>query len=312
MIKPLQQQQRLQHGVAIVLAMSVVALAAIAAIAIMVSQSTWARQSELRAEHVQAEIVVQAGIDWSRAVLSDDRRVSTVDHLGEPWALKLPAMPVENGKLEGFLEDQQGKFNLNNLVVDGVVNANNLLQFQRLLKVLGLPISLADKLADWIDGDSSEMPAGAEDSYYLMQQPAYFAANRPLIDVAELAQVAGFDVGVRERLRPFVSALPRYTPVNVNTTSPEVLAAIVEGLDIDGARALVAKRDNAYFRDRADFVSRLSGYGNATVANEVITVSSDYFLTWVQVTIGEAEAHGSALLQRQGTKWPEIVWHKTL
>jgi general secretion pathway protein K len=308
-ILPRQRQLR-QHGVAIVLAMSVVALAAIAAMAIMVSQSTWARQSELRSEHVQAEIVVQAGIDWSRAVLSDDRRISTVDHLGEPWALKLPAMPVDNGKLEGFLEDQHGKFNLNNLVTNGKVNADQLLHFQRLLTLLGLPISLADKLVDWIDTDNQEMPAGAEDSYYLMQQPAYFSANRPLVDVTELAQVAGFDIGVREKLRPFVSALPRFTAINVNTASPEVLAAIIDGLGIDGARALVAKRDNAYFRDRADFLSRLPG--GASVANEVITVNSDYFMTWVHVTIGEAEAQGSALLERQGTKWPEIVWHKTL
>src|SRR5450759_3330110 len=96
-----------QRGVAIVLAMGVVALAALAATAIMVSQSTWSRQSELTAEHVQAQILVQTGVDWCRAVLSDDRRASSVDHLGEPWALRLPPMPVENGVLEGHIEDQQ-------------------------------------------------------------------------------------------------------------------------------------------------------------------------------------------------------------
>ena len=82
-----------QRGVAIVLAISVVALATLVATAIMVSQSTWARQLELTAEHVQARSVLQAGADWARAVLSDDRRLSNVDHLGEPWALRLPPMP---------------------------------------------------------------------------------------------------------------------------------------------------------------------------------------------------------------------------
>ena len=81
--------------------MGVVALAAIAAAALMISQSTWARQLELTAEHIQARAVLQAGADWARAVLSDDKRMSSVDHLGEPWALRLPAMPVENGEVIG-------------------------------------------------------------------------------------------------------------------------------------------------------------------------------------------------------------------
>ena len=76
--------------VAVVLAMGVVALAAIAAAAMLASQSTWSRHVELTAEHVQAQALVHAGVDWARALLSDDRRVSNVDHLGEPWALRLP------------------------------------------------------------------------------------------------------------------------------------------------------------------------------------------------------------------------------
>ena len=83
--------------------MGVVALAALAATAMMVSQSTWSRQAELTAGHVQAQALLQAGVDWSRAVLGNDRRYSSVDHLGEPWALRLPPMPVENGELSGYM-----------------------------------------------------------------------------------------------------------------------------------------------------------------------------------------------------------------
>src|SRR5712691_2917795 len=90
-----------QRGVAIVLAMGVVALAAMAATAIMITQSTWWRAAELAAAHVQAQTLVQAGVDWSRAMLSDDRRLSNIDHLGEPWALRLPPMSVESGELAG-------------------------------------------------------------------------------------------------------------------------------------------------------------------------------------------------------------------
>jgi len=298
-----------QRGVAIVLAMGVVTLAAMAAGTIMVTQSTWARQSELTADHVQAQTLVQTGVDWVRAVLSDDRRLSSVDHLGEPWALRLPPMPVDNGTLEGYIDDQQGAFNLNNLVKDGKVNLAQLARFRRLLSILALPPALADALADWIDTDSEPQPQdGAEDGYYLSLQPPYLAANRPLTDVAELALVRGFDGNVRARLRPFVTALPRFTAVNVNTASPEVLAAVVEGLDLDGARALTAQRERAYFRGCPDFFSQLPN--GLTAAAEDITVSSDYFMATLHVTTGGAEARGTALLARGDAGWPAIVWRK--
>jgi len=298
-----------QHGVAIVLAMGVVALAALAAIAMMVAQSTWSRQVELTAGHAQAQLLTQAGLDWARAVLSDDRRSNSVDHLGEPWALRLPPMPVENGELSGYIEDQQGKFNLNNLVKSGKVNLAQLAHFQRLLSVLGLPPALAGALTDWIDADSEPQPQdGAEDAYYLSLQPPYLAANRPLIDVAELALVRGFDDNVRARLRPFVSALPVFTPVNMNTASPEVIAAVVDGLGLDGARALVEKRERAYFPDRTDLLNQLPR--GVLVATEDISFSSDYFIATTRVTIGGAQARGSALLARGIAGWPAIVWRK--
>ena len=298
-----------QRGVAIVLALAVVALAALAATAMLVSQSTWSRQVELTAGHAQAQHLLQAGLDWSRAVLSDDRRVSDVDHLGEPWALRLPSMPVENGSLTGHIEDQQGKFNLNNLHEDGKVSVVQLERFRRLLTILALPPVLADSLADWIDADNQPQPrGGAEDAYYLALQPPRLAANRPLTDVAELALVAGFDDTVRARLRPFVTALPRFAAVNVNTASPEVIAASVDGLNLDDARAIVAKRERTWFRSISDFSSQLPT--GLSVPSQYIAVSSDYFIATMAITIGGAQARGSALLAREHDGWPVIVWRK--
>lgn len=298
-----------QRGVAIVLAMGVVALAALAASSIMVKQSSWSRHSELTSEHAQAQLIIKAGLDWARAVLGDDRRVSNVDYLGEPWALRLPPIPVENGSLVGHIEDQQGRFNLNNIAKDGKLNLAQLAHFRRLLEILALPPALADALADWIDADSEPQPQdGAEDGYYLGLERPYLAANRPLTDVAELALVRGFDAGVRAILRPFVTALPRFTAVNANTAAPEVLAAVVEGLGLDGARALVAQRERTYFRNFSDFFNQLPP--GLSVPTENISVSSDYFIATMRVTIGGAQARGSALLARANTGWPAIVWRK--
>ena len=298
-----------QRGVAIVLAMSVVALATLTATALMVTQSTWARQLELQRSHLQSQLLLQTGLDWARAVLSDDRRLGNVDHLGEPWALRLPSIPIENGSLEGRIEDQQGRFNLNNLVKDGKLNPAQLQRLRRLLSLLSLPAGLADALADWIDADSDPLsPQGAEDAYYLALQPPYRAANRMLTDTAELAMVRGFDAGVRARLRPYVSALPAFTPINVNTAPAEVISAGIEGLNIDNARTLVAQRDRIHFRTISDFNTMLPRGLSVPAAD--ISVSSDFFVASMRVKLGGTQALGSALLARSATGWPAVVWRR--
>jgi general secretion pathway protein K len=298
-----------QRGVAIVLAMGVVAMAAMAATAIMITQSTWSRAAELTADHVQAQVLIQAGADWARALLGYDRRSTNVDHLGEPWAMRLPAMPVENGELTGFIEDEQGRFNLNNVVKDGKVNIAQLAIFSRLLATLGLPPGLADALTDWVDADSEALPQGGEDAYYLALQTPYLAANRPLIDIDELALVRGFNESVRARLHPFVAALPRFTAVNVNTAPPEVLAALIDGLGLDGARNLAARRERVFFRSFDDFFKQIPS--GLLVPTENVSVSSDYFLATLRVTMGGAQARGTALLARGSDLWPAIVWTKS-
>jgi len=275
-----------QRGVAIVLAMSVVALAALTATSMLVSQSSWSRQVELSAGHVQAQLLIRAGLDWSRALLSDDRRTSNVDHLGEPWALQLPPIPVENGSLAGRIEDQQGRFNLNNLVKDGKLQEEQLARFRRLLSILALPAGLADALAERLR-----------------------TGGGPLTDTADLAQLQGFDAQARARLRPFVAALPRYTAVNVNTATPEVLAALVKGLDLDSARAIAAQRERAYFRNFADFFNLLPP--GLALPPEDISVSSDYFIAAMKVRVSGAQAAATALLARGNAgDWPAVVWSR--
>lgn len=298
-----------QRGVAVVMALSVVALATIAIAAMLSTQSIWSRESELEVDHAEAQVLIQSGVDWARAVLGDDRRLNNFDHAKEPWALRLPPMPVDNGELAGYIEDQQGLFNLNNLVLGGRISIAQLERFRRLLSILALPADLANSLADWIDVDSDKRAdGGAEDEYYMSLQSPYVAANRPLTDVAELALVRGFNDQVRARLSPFVSALPANTAINANTAPPEVLSAAIDGLGLDAARALVAQRERAFFRDYADFAGQLPN--GVRVSSGDFKANSNYFMARVRVTIGGAEARGMALLARSDVGWPAIVWRK--
>jgi len=277
-----------ERGAAIVLALSVVALAALAASAIMVSQGVWIRQIELSAGRTQGQLIIQAGVDWARAVLDHDRRTSSVDHLGEPWATRLAAIPVENGSIAGYLEDEQARFNLNNLLTDGAIDRSQLAAFRRLLSILGLQPALGDRLADWME-----------------------IGGRPLVDVSELALLDCFGESTRARLSPFITVLPHSTVVNVNTAAPEVLAAAIEGLSLDEARALVAQRERAYFRSTSEFLDQLPR--NLGPPAGGISVGSQYFMATIYADFGGAHARGLALLARDELGgWPAIVWRKYL
>ena len=58
-----------------------------------------------------------------------------------------------------------------------------------------------------------------------------------MVQVEELYRIRGFDAKTVAKLKPFVTALPARTPVNVNTAPAEVLAAIVPELSRSRASA---------------------------------------------------------------------------
>lgn len=296
-----------QSGVAIIMVLLIVALATSLAAFMATQQRLWQRQVESQFDHTQARRVGTAAIDWACAILADDARTSSVDHEKEIWAMRLPAMPVENGEVTGVIEDRQGLFNLNNLVRNGATSLSDVAQFQRLLRALDLPEELATTLSDWMDADSeTQYPGGAEDVYYLALLRPYRAANRPLTEIGELSLVKGLDSRIIERLRPFVSILPQTGAINVNFAPPEVLAAVAENMSMADARTLVQQRSGRPFKDMADFKQRLPHKGiQVTDAN--IAVSSQFFMVTGRAKIGRAQVTTQVLLQRVGG-WPTVVW----
>ena len=120
----------------------------------------------------------------------------------------------------------------------------------------------------------------------------HLTANREITDVSELRLLLEMEEADYRRLLPFVSALPSEALLNVNTASAEVLAALLPGLDLEAARALVASRERAIFLDRTGFLTRLPE--GLRLAPERFSVNSDYFLVTLSVELHGAQARGSA------------------
>lgn len=303
---------RRQRGMAVITSILVVALVASAASFMAWQQQLWLRQVENLNAQAQSRVVVLTALQWARAALADDARRNQVDHLDEGWAQPLTPLPVEGGELTGGLSDQQGLFNLNSVVRGGKTSATDLAVFRRLLELLQLPSDLAGAVVDWIDPDAEPTyPGGAEDMDYLALDPPYRAGNQALTTVDSLYRIKGFDAATVARLRPFVTALPQPTPVNVNTAPAEVLAAAIAELPLDQAQALVTARKGRHFKDLADFRARLPK--TATQINEsLLSVGSRYFLVTGQARFGRAKVGYQALLQRETTAWPKLVWQKNI
>jgi general secretion pathway protein K len=295
---------RTQYGVALVMVLLIVAMATTIAAFMAQQQGFWQRSMENGRDRAQARRIAEAGIDWARAVLADDASVNQYDHGKEMWALKLPAIPVEGGEVQGVIHDQQGLFNLNNLVRNGTASAPDLARLQRLLTALGLPQELGNTLLDWMDTNSEVTANGAEDEYYMNLAKPYRCANRQLSDIGELAWVKGFDAGIIKRLQPFVSVLPESnTALNVNFAPAEILMAALPGLALEDARQIVTQIKTTPFKNISDFLQQLPG-NVPREGNMNLTVSSQYFMVTGYATQGDGASAARALLKRNG------IWSK--
>lgn len=297
-----------QRGIAVIMAILIAALAASIASFMMWQQQVWARQVENLISLAQANAVNQAALEWTRMILAEDLKSGDIDHPGEVWATVVPALPVEGGRIALALTDQQGLFNLNNLVRNNKPSEPDIEAFQRLLVSLDLKADLANAVVDWIDLDSDVTSSGgAEDLDYLGMQQPYRAANQPLLDSDGLIRVKGFDAEAVARLRPFVTALPVPTPLNVNTASPLVMAAVFEGLSLDNAKALVVK-EGKYYKDKTEFRDRLPTRG-AAVSDQSFGLASQYFLATGAMSFGRVQIINRVLLARAGNRI-SVIWQK--
>jgi general secretion pathway protein K len=203
--------------------------------------------------------------------------------------------------IEGSIEDMQGRFNLNELVTsEGAVDREGVREFQNLLASLDLESKWAGILADWLDTDTQpNFPDGAEDDLYTSQTPPYRAANGAITSISELLALPGFGLERYQRLRPYVTALPIGTRINVCTASGEVIDALGDGtkefsVDREG---LARQRQERCFPTTDDLKAAFGDEAFNRIATRVEERTSFFRLTAV-VSIGTTQMSLYSLLQR--------------
>lgn len=298
-----------EQGVALLTILLMVAMATILASSLLMKQQRLAREGSVLLRQNQATQYALAGERFLIELLAADQQSgANTDHLGELWAKPTPPYPVEDGFVSGQLVEQSGRFNLNNLYHNGQPDPEALALFGRLLTQVGLSADLADAVLDWQDPDETITgAAGAEDSFYQGQQPSYRAANRPLMSVQELQLVRGFESAEAfELIQPYVSALPAFATVNLNTAQAPLLAALVDNMDRNTVGDWVSRRDqNAEPIEQIAAFWDMSGQSQITPeqrtqAQRFLSVKSSYYQAQVTVMLSGRTRHLTSDFYRQG------------
>jgi general secretion pathway protein K len=298
-----------QQGLALITAVLVVAIVATVATTLALGEQVWFRQAQNMSNRAQAESLRQGALNYAAILLTRDGKDNKTDHLGELWAKPLPPLPVEDGMIAFKVEDEQGRFNLNNLVRNGAPSPPDIAMFQRLLTALKIDDpGLSEALRDWLDPDSTVSQGGAEDIEYLSLPQPYRSANQPLQSVDELRLVKGFTAKAVEDLRPYVTALPVPTTVNVNTAPDQVLAALTN-LSASALQPVFDSRVSQPFADAAQFIARIPS-GTPPPPASLYGVNTGYFLVTIDIRYGRLQRRTEALIERVSGKPATVLWHR--
>lgn len=301
-----------QQGAALLLAMLTAAL-----VTMLASAGLWQQWRTVSVEIAergsqQAHWLLLGAQDWARVVLREDGRNVGADHLGEPWAIPLkearlssflaasPAGVVENADglmdqvfLSGRITDMQSRLNLRNLVVNGELVDSEWQAWFRLYQLLGLPQA---ELEAWTKA-------------YKASQALVFENDAPLAP-QRLEQLSWLGMGRASlaKLAPHISLLPVATPVNLNTASAQVLAAVVPGLSVSDAQQWIAKR-NTQAWDSLEEAQKKLGASASVLNPKQHSINSGYFEVTGQLRLDSVTLIEKSLVRRTGID-SQTVWQE--
>lgn len=170
-----------------------------------------------------------------------------------PGSIVLPAQdPFDDGTgLSISVTDEDGKFNINSITYQkGTVDENRYEGFRRLLEHLQIDLSVADRVADWLDEDSVPMLIGSEDG----------VRNGHMVATDELLLIPGIDRKIYDKLEPYVTVFGS-TQININAAEPPVLLTLSDEIDIGMAKRVVGYREISPFENVGQ-LQKVAGFEN--------------------------------------------------
>ena len=291
-----------QSGIALISILLIVAMATVIAVSMAREQHASVLATRSFLDRGQALQYALGGEELARQILFEDFAEGTgIDHAAETWANPELHFEFEDGEVNLKITDMQGLFNLNSLSDENGKQSISRQRFNNLAAAANVDLAIVDRLHDWLDADSSNRPAGAEDFDYLALDPPYRAGNSILFDVSEL-RLIGMPAGMYQALLPDITALPNVgSALNVNTATPGVMQSLAPGVSYPIAETLVQRSiEEEGFETVEEFLQlpELAGLG---IATEGLSVQSSFFEVRIIARYQDRFSYLTSLVHRQST-----------
>lgn len=269
-IKPTTSQH--QQGIAVLMVLVVLAIIAVSA-ARFLSQHQLTQASSynlLRLGQLQAYL--SSAEHWAIAQMTNFQQQMIQPDNDSSITFALPTMP--NGSLYGSLIDLQGRFNLNNLHSPGQRYANSLAVFNNLASNLGFNEQFSSRVVAELATRKQQNISSTVLNDFVFS---------PLL-LEELISTNTINVEQHALLQPYLSLIPRYVPINVNTASATILSSLDANIDSSIAHQLVQHRQRTPWQRNEDFLYTLGQLGIGLSAQQrqsidaSISTQSYYFL----------------------------------
>lgn len=292
-----------QRGVALIVVLTIFALAASLATAILYRQAHFRERTanlinwDQRYQYaLSVEAIAVQGLQMD--LQADTKQNQHVDSCAyEQWAVSFPPTPYENAMVSASVQDLQARFNLNWVVTQGkdgfVQNADGINMLTRLLKSLltdpAKAQRLAYEMADWADSNSLvDGLYGAENGAYRLSR----TPNIPIANASEMRALRSFkQTDISEpNFWQYVTALPIPSKLNINDAPPLVLNAVLGALAGNGAaKKVVALRQSGPITNINDLLqqppfSTLKEDAKNKL-KQMLTVGSQYFEVMTDINI---------------------------
>ncbi|MDP2608545.1 MULTISPECIES: type II secretion system minor pseudopilin GspK [unclassified Oceanobacter] len=281
--------RRQQSGLALLIVLLIFAVVSVLATVLIERQAKDIQRTTAQLARQQAQAflhgidsVVRSGLymDWDND--------PDIDHGLEEWAIDR-TFPMDEGQVFIRMVDAQGKFNLNWLAPAASNQSVWQQRLYNLLNDLGLDVTIAERLADWMDAESQV------ENDYMSLEPPYRPAYQICKHTSDLMLLEGVDTDTYYALEPYVTCLPVTTQLNINTASELVMSALDANFSITDAQAVVSARGDSGLASVSDFldldevkgfVSGSSNSNDSKWTESDFTVKSEYFEVFGRVDIG--------------------------
>lgn len=332
---------------ALIMVMIAIAVFSALAGALVFSMKVETRLAQRADDEQQLLWLGRSGVELARWVLAQHPVAEPYDSLNQIWAggpggpaetnsplagIDLNNYPVGDGTIAIKIVDLERKANINTASTP---------ELQQALTLMGVGADdlsvVVDSIQDWIDTDSAQRIAGAEDDYYQGLNPPYHAKNAPMDNLAELLLVKGVTPemywgtsatnhapGTFQHPKLGLGTAPGeeadyafgltniFTAIssgkiNINTADINVLQ-VIPGMDTNSAATLILQRagpdgvdgteDDTPFRNPGQLAAAGLNPRAVQEATPFCTVSSSTFEVHVTAKIGDSSRDFTAILYR--------------